>query len=283
MLIGNAPCSWGITRPTGNSLHWTRYLEEVTAAGYRGTELGPFGYLPKDADVLRPVLDRLGLTIIGAAHVHTFGDPATRPDLVATLRDLSRLLVRLGAGHIVLMDESAWYPANAEGGLDAGLWSQLTAAVQDAQSVVEGEFGLKLSFHPHIGTAVEREMQIDRLLAETQVDLCLDTGHHAAWGQDPVVYMKKVWDRVAYIHLKNVDATVRRRLIAGEIRVSASYGAGLMTSLEDGAVDIGEVMRLLAARGFAGPVVVEQDVADAAAASCFDLARRNRDFLARAG
>ena len=42
MLIANAPCSWGITYPTGNSYSWR--LNEV--AGYRGTELGPFGFLP---------------------------------------------------------------------------------------------------------------------------------------------------------------------------------------------------------------------------------------------
>ena len=49
MLIGNAPCSWGIIYPTGNRLTWQQYLDEVAAAGYRGTELGPFGFLPKDA------------------------------------------------------------------------------------------------------------------------------------------------------------------------------------------------------------------------------------------
>lgn len=40
MLIGNAPCSWGINYPEGNSFTWRQYLDEVAAAGYRGTELG---------------------------------------------------------------------------------------------------------------------------------------------------------------------------------------------------------------------------------------------------
>ena len=53
MLIGNAPCSWGITYPTGNTYTWQQYLDQVAAAGYRGTELGPFGFLPKDAALLK--------------------------------------------------------------------------------------------------------------------------------------------------------------------------------------------------------------------------------------
>ena len=52
MLIGNAPCSWGINYPTGNAFTWQQYLDQVAAAGYRGTELGPFGFLPKDTAVL---------------------------------------------------------------------------------------------------------------------------------------------------------------------------------------------------------------------------------------
>lgn len=60
MLIGNAPCSWGINYPTGNAISWQTYLDEVAAAGYRGTELGPFGFLPKDKAVLRPELEKRG-------------------------------------------------------------------------------------------------------------------------------------------------------------------------------------------------------------------------------
>ena len=69
MLIGNAPCSWGITYPTGNSFTWQQYLDEVAAAGYRGTELGPFGFLPKDANLLKSELARRDLTLIGASAV----------------------------------------------------------------------------------------------------------------------------------------------------------------------------------------------------------------------
>lgn len=279
MLIGNAPCSWGINCPDGNRYTWRQYLDEVAEAGYRGTELGPFGFLPKDAALLRDELARRNLTLIGATHVHTLSDAASAPTFLATLRELSSLLVSLGAKHLVIMDESNVYPEGQEGVLDEAGWAGLVSMVREAQKLVEGEYGLKLSFHPHVGTAVEREVQIDRLLAETEIDLCFDTGHHAFWDQDPLAYMEKVFSRIAYMHLKNVDPAVRARVQSGELSIAASYGAGIMCPLPDGAVDIQAVMRLLADRGFTGPIVVEQDVAADAAETPLQLAARNFAYV----
>jgi inosose dehydratase len=279
MLIGNAPCSWGINYPAGNAISWQTYLDEVAAAGYRGTELGPFGFLPKDKAVLGPELEKRGLTLIGATHVHIFGERERAPELMATLRELSQLLAELGAKHLVIMDESAWYPPGQEGVLDEAGWRGLVETVREAQGVIEGEFGLKASFHPHVGTAVELEAQIDRLLADTEIDLCFDTGHHAFWGQDPLQYMKKVWGRIAYMHLKNVDAAVRQRVLDRQLSIAASYGAGVMAPLPDGAVDIQAVMAFLEHKKFEGPVVVEQDIAERAAETPLQLAKRNLEYV----
>jgi inosose dehydratase len=279
MLIGNAPCSWGINYPDGNAFTWSEYLDQVAASGYRGTELGPFGFLPRDKQVLRGELDSRGLTLIGATHVHTFGDRESAPRLMQTLRELAPLLNDLGAKHLVIMDESNWYPADRQGELDEAGWQGLVATVREAQAIIEGEFGLKASFHPHVGTAVEREAQIDRLLADTDIDLCFDTGHHAFWGQDPLAYMGKVWGRIAYMHLKNVDPTVRQRVLDGTLSVAASYAEGVMAPLPDGAVDIRAVMRFLEQKGYDGPVVVEQDIARNATETPLQLARRNLTYM----
>lgn len=279
MLIGNAPCSWGVNYARGNQVSWEQYLDEVARAGYRGTELGPLGFMPRDRAALQDALDSRGLTLIGITHVHTFGDRASAPELLRTLRDLAPLMRDLGAPHIVVMDESNWYPEGREGELGADGWRGLVETVREGQAVIEGEFGLKATFHPHIGTAVQFEAEIDRLLDETDIDLCFDTGHHAFWNQDPLAYMNKVWGRIAYMHLKNVDAEVRRRVLDGKLSVAASYGAGVMAPLPDGAVDIKAIMRFLEAKGYDGPVVVEQDVAQNAVETPLQLAARNLAYL----
>ena len=44
ILVGSAPDSWGVWFPDDpNQTPYTRFLDEVAAAGYRWIELGPFG------------------------------------------------------------------------------------------------------------------------------------------------------------------------------------------------------------------------------------------------
>jgi inosose dehydratase len=47
--IATGPASWGVLlKDTPNVPPWEQVLDEMQAAGYSGTELGPFGYLPLD-------------------------------------------------------------------------------------------------------------------------------------------------------------------------------------------------------------------------------------------
>jgi inosose dehydratase len=278
MLIGNAPCSWGINYPTGNRYTWQQYLDQVAQAGYRGTELGPFGFLPKDPELLRDELEKRSLTLIGAAHVHTLGDAGSALNLMATLKELATLLRAVGSDQLILMDESNAYPRDAWGVLDQNGWRALTSMIRDARKLLADQ-GVTLTFHPHVGTAIEREEQIDRLLDETDVDLCFDVGHHAFWDQNPLIYLEKVWDRIGYMHLKNVDRAVRQRVLDGTLHPADAFAAGAMCPLPDGVVDIKAVISLLEAKAYAGPAVVEQDPSDNPADSPVDLAARNRRFL----
>ncbi|WP_196258702.1 sugar phosphate isomerase/epimerase family protein [Pelagibacterium limicola] len=280
MLIGNAPCSWGIFYSFGNRIDAQTYLDEVAGAGYRATELGPFGFLPTDSAALGAALEMRGLALSGAVHVHAFSDPVSGPQLDAKLMEVGRLLQALGSKHLVIMDEGNAYPAEAIGILDADRWRTMCAMIEEARKRVEGELGLTLSFHPHVATAVEREEQIDRLLEETGIALCFDTGHHAFWDQDPLAYMEKVWDRIAYMHLKNVDGAVRARVLAGELGVRESFAQGVMCPLPDGVVDIGAALEMLVTRNFSGPIIVEQDPSDDPALHPASLAVRNAAFVA---
>ncbi|KZK78714.1 Inosose dehydratase [Pseudovibrio sp. W64] len=281
MLIGNAPCSWGVCYPTGNAYTPEEYLAEVASAGYKGTELGPLGYLPRDTEALKAMLIRHDLTLIGATHVHTFSQPETSARFHEDMQAQGKLLSSLGAKHLVVMDESNVYPSNQLGVITPAARNHMYEDLTKAHAMLAETYGVALNFHPHIGTCVELEAQIDDLLQNTPLNLCLDTGHHAFWGQDPLAYMQRKWDRIDYMHLKNVDPAVRTRVLSGELSVPASLAAGVMCPLADGAVDIAAVMDVLRARDFRGPVVVEQDIAENASETPLELARRNFSFIAK--
>lgn len=287
MKLGNAPCSWGVFYPEGNAITPEAYLDAVARAGYRVTELGPLGFLGEDADWIAAALSTRGLELAAAAHVHTLADPGSAPALTAALERQGRLLSRLGCRDLILMDESEFYPETAQGVVDEGGWQAAMAMIRAAMSQM-AHYGIRLHIHPHVGTCIEREAQVDRMLAETGASLCLDTGHHAFWDQDVLGYLDRVWDRIGFIHLKNVDPVVRARVLDGSLGVNASFGQGVMAPLADGAVDIGAVMRRLVERGYDGFVIVEQDPSQDGLTDPGALARSNLVFLqsvmgARAG
>jgi inosose dehydratase len=279
LKIGNAPCSWGVFYPTGNSITAEGYLDAVAGAGYGLTELGPLGFLGEDPVWIAEALAARNLTLAGAAHVHTLADPASAPALTASLHRLGRLLSALRSRDLILMDESEFYPASEQGVVNDAGWQTAMTLIRQAREVMRDGYGITLHLHPHVGTCIEREAQIDRMLAETDVSLCFDTGHHAFWDQDVLAYMAKVWDRIGFVHLKNVDPAVRDRVLSGALGVNASFDEGVMCALPDGAVDIAAVLRLLSARGYDGPVIVEQDPARDAAETPEALASRNLAFL----
>lgn len=279
MKIGNAPCSWGVFYPTGNTITPEAYLDAVSRAGYRLTELGPLGFMGLDPGWIANALASRDITLAGAAHVHTLADPTSKDALTVTLHRLGRLLSALGSRDLILMDESEYYPVSAQGVVGEAGWQSAMALIRGARSLMFGEYGITLHVHPHVGTCIEREAQIDRLLSETEVSLCFDTGHHAFWGQDVLAYMEKVWDRIGFVHLKNVDSAVRARVLAGELGVNSSFDHGVMCALPDGIVDIRAVVGLLTSKGYDGHVIVEQDPALDGAETPETLAHRNLSFL----
>ncbi len=120
--------------------------------------------------------------------------------------------------------------------------------------------GLTVAFHPHYGTVVEREDQIRRLLATTDVSLCLDTGHLVVAGANPVAVARAARGRVAHVHLKDVDAEMAERVRAGELGYRDAVRQDLYRPLGQGDVDLVSLVEILRNDGFDGWYVLEQDL-----------------------
>ena len=75
--IGNAPCSWGVEfADDPRNPPWKQVLHDCAAAGYKGIELGPVGYMPRDPGELADALAAEDLTLIGGVVFRPFHDPA---------------------------------------------------------------------------------------------------------------------------------------------------------------------------------------------------------------
>jgi inosose dehydratase len=263
LRIANAPTSWGVEDPEDRANPpWDRLLNDLAAAGYAGTELGPLGYLPTDPELLRRELADRGLALVGG---YVF-EPLHTPDGVAAALDTGRrtceLLAAAGAAHLVIIQgfsperERAAGRAGAAAPLaDAG-WATLVDGVEQLARLAR-EHGLVPVFHPHAGTHVEFEDEIDRLVAATDVPLCIDTGHCAYAGIDAVALVERLRPRIAYLHLKDVDADRLRVALALELSFEEAVAERVFCPLGEGVVDFAALAAAL--DGFEGWATVEQD------------------------
>jgi inosose dehydratase len=92
------------------------------------------------------------------------------------------------------------------------------------------------------------------------VGLCLDTGHLAYGGADPVAVAARYGDRVRHVHVKDVSAAVLERVRQQGIEYSEAVGEGVFTPLSHGSIDFRALVSELTGRGYAGWWVLEQDV-----------------------
>ena len=124
-------------------------------------------------------------------------------------------------------------------------------------------FGLPTVFHPHAETHVEDEDQIERFLEQTdpaRVSLCLDTGHHAYRGGDPVAFMRRHHDRIHYLHLKSIDREIQKKVEREKLPYSKAVVMNMFCEPSQGAVDFPAFRDVLREINYDGWATVEQDI-----------------------
>jgi inosose dehydratase len=290
--IGNAPCSWGVEfaddprNPT-----WRQVLADCAAAGYRGIELGPIGFMPEDPAVLAEGLAEQGLTLTGGVVFRPFHDPSCWDETLDATNRTCAALVAHGARHLVLIDSisprrapTAGRAAEAEQ-MDAAEWRGLVDRIRRAAQIGT-DHGLVVSIHAHAAGFIDFEPELERLLDEVDeslLKLCLDTGHHSYAGFDPVAFLRRHVGRVSYMHFKDIDPQVKARAIASRTGFYDACGQGIFCNLGQGDVDFPAVRQILLDAGFEGWCTVEQDCDPSAGTPVLAHARANRDYLSSIG
>lgn len=269
--IGNAPVSWGVYEAHLPNPPFAGVLDAIKAAGYEGTELGPYGYLPRTREALASELDARGLALGSSFVPAALEDASSRDAAVAHALKVARLLTSFGVTELIIADDEDPQRASHAGrvpGDGSGGWSgpQWTAAIETLDTIAErvmDECGMSLVVHHHAGTFIETPREIDRLLESTRperVNLLLDTGHAAYGGGDPVEMATRHGARIRYVHLKDVDAAELERVRTTPIPMGEAWKRGVFCPLGEGVVDFKGVVSALATRGYEGWMIVEQDV-----------------------
>jgi inosose dehydratase len=100
---------------------------------------------------------------------------------------------------------------------------------------------------------------VQRVLDESSIGLCLDTGHLLIGGADPVALARDHAPRVRHVHLKDVDEGWAVRVRSGEMGYTDAVRQGMYRPLGQGDVDLSAIVRALETSGYDGWYVLEQD------------------------
>jgi inosose dehydratase len=233
-----------------------RVLAEMASLGLAATELGPVGYLPGDPAALGALLDRHGLGLAGA-FVPLVLHERSLDEARAVLDEVMPLVAALDGEVLVAaaVTDVRWSPRIP---LDADGYARIAENLRTLSDTT-AESGLRLALHPHVGTLVETAEDVDAVLAQGEVDWCLDTGHLAIGGTDPVQFTAANADRIVHVHLKDVDMELAERVRSGELSLVEATRRGLFRPLGDGDASIDQVVEQLDRHGYERWLVLEQD------------------------
>ncbi len=281
MNICGAPASWGVDDPKNPYLPpWQRVLSEASQAGYRAIELGPYGYLPIDADVVSEELKKNGLAIVAGTIFHDLVDPDNQESVLQAVDDICKLITdpklpklprhegqKFATPYMTVMD---W--GHDERDINAGDVEnsprmndeEWAAFIKNVRAVCEraNKWGVRPVIHPHAGGYLEFEDEIEKLIRDIPYEvagLCLDTGHLYYDSMDPATFLKKYADRLDYVHFKDVNDEIFHRVVKEHIRFFDGCGQGSMCPIGTGNLNYPEIKKTLEEIGYSGYITIEQE------------------------
>lgn len=299
-----APCCWGVDDVKNPHLPaWEHVLDEAAAAGFGGLELGPYGYMPLNIPLMTEALATRGLSIVAGTIFDDLVAKSNQKTLLKQTRDICALITalpepsrhkgqRFTAPYLTVMDWghderdfAAGHSARAPR-LKPAEWSQMMDNIRAISEVARDEFGVRAVIHPHAGGYIEFADEIERLMADIDAGtagLCLDTGHMAYSGMDPVQTLKQYWDRTDYIHFKDIDPAVYAEVMTQNIRFFDACAKGVMCPIGHGTIDYSALRSLLTDQGYGGFITIEQERDPRQTGSILDDLTASRTFLKETG
>lgn len=269
LRLATAPVSWGIWEQTierPDLVPPRPLLETVTAMGYRALETGPPGYLAENGTSAVELIEPFGVELVATFLPLRLDDEDGFLSDLQALDRTAEVLEAAGGGIVLLADAERPERAAVSGRPEQMALRRLpdeeldrAADRLDRAASLCAERGLGAALHPHAASYLESPEEVEAILARTELPLCIDTGHAVVGGGDPVDLVRRHGERLAHVHLKDVDGAVLERLRAGQIDMDEAWASGIFCAFGDGVVPLQEFLAEPAVRGLDGYAVLEQD------------------------
>ncbi|MDR2656559.1 MAG: myo-inosose-2 dehydratase [Oscillospiraceae bacterium] len=259
-------------------------VSEMALAGFAGSEIG--NKYPQDPAVLKRALDMRGLRVCNAWFSSLFTSEPYDVTIQNFIKHRDRLNA-LGAKIIGASEQGnsiQGKPLDIFGSdkpaYDDEQWKLITRGFNEMGRLAR-DVSMTLTIHHHMGTGVQTEAEIDRLMDAVDpelVYLLFDSGHLTFAGIDPLPVLRKYASRVRHVHLKDVRLGVRDQAMREGWSFLTAVRKGVFTVPGDGCVDFEPIFNVLDESGYEGWVVVEAEQ-DPAKANPFEYAVKARKYI----
>jgi inosose dehydratase len=268
ILFGTNPIAWANDddRSIGADIATTRILDEAgRQIGFDGIENGH--RWPDDPEDLRVLLGTYGLKFVSGWYSTELLVRSVADEIVACQADLAKLKHN-GCKVMIICETSnaihgdAGRAVNDRPTLSASEMKDFGAKVEEFAAYLASE-GMTAVYHHHMGSVIESPEDIDALMAATgpHLHLLFDAGHCAFGGGDPVAMLTKHIARVRHFHAKNIRPAIVQKVRAEgwSFLQGVVGGAFTVPGDQEGGIDFGPLLKVLAQNGYDGWIVIEAE------------------------
>jgi len=256
-------------------------LTEAKLAGYEGVELGR--KFPRDPAALGPILKKHALSLVSGWYSARLLERSVEDEIKA-MQAHATLLKSLGAQVMVFCEVSRCVhgdrgiPLSKRPKLAQTEWKQLCERLDAVAAALEKQ-RLKMAYHHHMGTVIQAEDEVDRMMDSTKnVGLLLDSGHLTFAGGDPMRALKRHAKRIVHVHCKDIRKDKLAQAKKNDLSFLDAVLGDVFAVPGDGSVDFDPILAALANQNYQGWLVVEADQ-DPAKAHPLTHARIGHDCL----
>ena len=264
--FGVAPINWNNDDlpELGSNYSIERILSEMNQAGYEGTELG--NKFPNEVSELLELLNTYSLKLASSWH-STYFVLNQQENELKKLEKKINFLKEANAEVINIAECSGSVHSDPNNCLAAkpilndSDWKLLIGSLNKAGKLCN-DYGLHMAYHHHIGTCIQTENEINRLLNLTDpryVNLCVDTGHLYLAGIDPVKFIEKNFERIEHVHFKDIRIEKFNNYDSSTNSFLDLVISGIFTVPGDGCIDFKSIANILQKNNYHGWIIVEAE------------------------
>ena len=282
--LGIAPIAWSNDDmpELGSNTSLETCLSEAREAGFTGIESG--GKFPKTSKELLPILNKHNINLCSGWYGANLLKRSVKDEMenIRTQLDLFKdcnapCIVFAEVTNSIQADELK--PLSKRPRLDKDDWKKFCEKINEVGKRLDGE-NMPLAYHHHMGTVIETEEDIVRLLENTHdsIKLTLDTGHMLFAQGDSLKILNDFSERLIHMHCKDIRKSVLEKSLKEDLSFRGAFLEGAFTVPGDGCIDYKPLFDVLKEKNYSGWLVVEAEQ-DPAKANPFEYAKIGYKYL----